>query len=158
MGEGNNTNSVGDWVALTMEEAQRHSLYGVGGWLIAIAGWLVFAVAVTGYQLFTSFVGQARLIESILSLVCLYTLAAKSPEFPLALGGLAVFVLLTWAALVGFEYDSAGETGWFLLSMAMPVFGIAALGYALFSKRVNITYRLRAKPSWLPKPTGGSDV
>ena len=110
----------------------------------------MFSVLISIYQYFTSYIDQARLISTIISLACLSTLMTKSPKFPQWLVGLGAAVTLVKLSFLGMEHETAShDRGLFLLSIASALLGISFAGYAFLSKRVNITYRLRTKHEWI---------
>ena len=145
--------ATGDWVALSSEEAENHPLFGVRGWLIVVAIWLVLSLTVSVWQFFTSYIGQARLIETIINFCCIFTLMTRSPKFPLLLAGTGIFTSIVWLAVLSMisEY---GAPGGYMMAMGGVVilFSITLVAYAFCSKRVNVTFRLRAKPEWLTQP------
>jgi hypothetical protein len=136
-----------DWIALTREQAEAHSLYGVEGWLRAVWAWLAIQIILDFFRAgaFMMFSAETALpgvavsaVSAVIAALTLYHLFYLRPAFPIWLAINAVFSMILLA------FASIAAAGVFAVNVAI-------LGYALLSKRVNITYRRRAKPEWLPR-------
>ncbi len=147
MSEGTGASGGDEWVALTAEETEKHELYGIEGWLTGVWVWLAIQIVfdffrAAGLFLFSSETALpgaiASMVSSVIAALTLFHLFYLRPAFP------------TWLAInAGFSviiivFASA-------LALVIFAFNVAILCYALFSRRVNITYRRRAKREWLPR-------
>jgi hypothetical protein len=147
MSEGTGASGGGEWVALSAEEAEKHPLYGIAGWLSAVWAWLAIQIILdffraVGYFMFSSETAVpgavASLVSIIIAVLTLFHLFYLRPAFPAWLAVNAGFsiVIIVFASAV---------------ALAVFALNVAILCYALFSRRVNITYRRRARPEWLPR-------
>lgn len=141
----------GEWIALSREQAEAHPLYGVEGWLRAVSVWLEIQIVLDffragAFMLFTPDTALPGVVASTVSAfaaaLALYHLLYLRPALPiwLAINAVVSMILLVFAAIAA--------------AAAVFAVNVAILGYALLSKRVNISYRRRAKPEWLPRVIG----
>jgi hypothetical protein len=137
----------GDWIALTGEQAEAHPLYGVEGWLRAVWAWLALQIILDFFRAgaFLLFARETAVlgvsistVSATIAAVALYQLFYLRPAFPIWIAANTVFSMSLLA------YASIASAGIFVIN-------VAVLGYALLSRRVNISYRRRAKPEWLPR-------
>jgi hypothetical protein len=160
-----------DWIQLTREEAERHPLHGVGGWLLLPLGWICvlalghavagLLLAYYGFSPWASVLrhrpeGDALRMLFLLGIALCWAWAyfavmlvrrcrAKDPTFPdRAVRLMAAFgaVQFYFAVLAGIFDKRAGWDA-FQLSFIAAVLAGVALVYFEDSKRVNVTFRAR---------------
>jgi hypothetical protein len=162
------------WVQLSEDEARAHPLFGVRGWLLFIViflsiGWVAYLIfflilflllllfATTGflgtelgyrYDHFHLILFGGLSLHSV-ALLRLFTHATTAPRW---LGFLLTVMIAIGLPFIYFEHRIT-ITRTFLFSNILLFSGIV-LVFLQMSKRMNITYRRRAKPEWLANPTG----
>lgn len=137
------------WIDLTEEQARAHPLWGAGGWLIVLSLYMLLSA---GAYLIVAFAfhelpGVRRLVAiamGILAGIVLVTLGTFKRSCPYWL--IAYFV-----AQIGISFLFNAHI-WALIPP------LVCIPYVLFSKRVNITYRRRARPKWLEQAAAAHET
>jgi hypothetical protein len=145
----------GQWLELDPADAQRHPLYGVGGWLALLAVILIVGavlVAITAFQLLNmAFSGEGSpgvlmivmgfILPAFLVQIWLIVLLFRlSPIFPAALlivSGMAI--ALGVPSMLAFPPPAPRD----LVSIAVIAIWMA---YLVLSVRVNVTFKHRVRP------------
>jgi hypothetical protein len=151
----------GDHVRMPQEVAAGHPLYGVGGWLVALAVLLILDAVFNGLSAIASLILSDRLPNGGLVLFfgfvqagfciwminCLVMLFGKNPGFPRQLTTLCIFSLGGSALTV-----LLGGFHWSMLVQATLI--CVYLTYVQSSVRVRVTYRNEiAVTDWLLQKT-----
>ena len=150
--------SAGPWVYLSKEEATRHRLWGVHGWLTLVAVFLVLGILRGTLELveFWSTVdhgGQAawvmaaaRSVTAFWAVLILALLFARSRAFPANFAAFTV-VNIVYQVLFGLAYAHLTQGSVLEFVAADIALNLIAWAYVARSRRVNVTYlrRVRAK-------------
>jgi hypothetical protein len=138
---------LGAYVEVPKEVAMRHPLYGVAGWLVVLAVFMILDTVFGGLVVLANLVLAAKgaagshLLFAVIQagfvaayIVCIVRLFAKHPGFPRLFTVMCILSL----TLTGIGVLIAGFT-WFALGQAIAV-GIY-IAYVQCSRRVRVTYR-----------------
>ena len=159
------------WVEISKQEARRHSLYGVTGWLFLIGFQLVGMVVMELINIFVFGINVPQNMASwiftialILFIVAAFILMVKKSKVFFSF--FITFLVLNFLAEITtalLYYSGKGALGWqslltkeagaVIYSLSILIISIC---YFRLSKRVNVTYRNRVRPSdlryvWGPK-------
>lgn len=157
-----------EWVTVPREVAEKHPLYGLGGWMILVLLRCASIPFTIGPSLFhyANAIDPSNLSEPVqavtllefalrmsvvlLALVSLFLAVARHRAFPAVyivyISGLTVMTVFAIVARIYFLPEANDR----LTTGALQAFGAIAGGivwilYATRSRRVNVTYRLRVQ-------------
>ena len=144
------------WISLSREQAARHPLYGVGGWLVALAIFVGIGLAMGIVELFdfwatTDHGGlSAWIMAGLRSVMALWATAifalllAGSRAFPTAFVAYSLFNII-YLGLFGLAFAHVTHGQVFVgVAGAVPLH-LLAIAYVLRSRRVNVTFRRRVR-------------
>ncbi len=155
--------SHGGWIELSSEEAVRHPLFGVHGWLVAIAIFVALGLARALVELIdfwetTDHGGLAAWIMAILrSVMALWAalvlglLLGRSRAFPTNFAAYSM-VNVIYLVLFGLAFAHVTHGRVFAGVAVAIVLNLVAIAYVVRSRRVNVTYRHRIRTPKTPAP------
>lgn len=140
----------GDWVYVPDHIAERHPLYGVGGWLILLMVLLAIGalLGVIGFFRIVGVAGASGLVTVLVVLlgvvtaaqvVCIVLAAMKSAAFPPVF--LVIALLSILFGVLGLAVGDRPRLGEFLGIAVNTIWAV----YVVVSRRVNVTYRKRVR-------------
>ncbi len=153
-----------NWVRLSPEEAKRHPLYGIEGWLVVWLAYLIVTIALTvlsvadpeqRLRLDQHYHQHARLVMSLnaailVALVATFVLGVlRHRRFPaVAVATLSADITLNVVLAIYLVAMGSQAVRIFAITSILLSTAVRALmiGYILRSRRVNVTYlgRIRA--------------
>jgi hypothetical protein len=138
---------AGDYIELPLGVAESHALYGIAGWTVVLAVFMVldaivfalstigsFMLAARGAGGWFSVLGLIQLGLLIWAIACIAKLFAKKPDFPSQFTALCV----ASATLTVFGMLIGGATWMAVIQLVVVALYI---GYVQRSRRVRVTFR-----------------
>lgn len=147
---------AGRWNQLSDAQAARHPLFGIGGWLVAIALLIAAGIAralieMIDFWATTDHGGTAAWIMAVLrsgmalwAALILGMLLGRSRAFPANFAAYSM-VNVIYLALFGLAFAHVTNNAVFIGVAAAIGVTLIALVYVLHSPRVNVTYRRRVR-------------
>lgn len=144
------------WIKLSRAQARQHPLYGIGGWLVALAIFVAIGLAMGIVELFdfwatTDHGGlSAWIMAGLRSLMAVWAslifilLLARSRAFPVAFVAYAMFYII-YLGLFGLAFAYVTHGAVFAGVAAAVPLHLLAIAYVLLSRRVNVTFRRRVR-------------
>ena len=155
------------WISLSRAQAARHPLYGVDGWLVALAVFLALGLAMGLVELFDFWattdhgglsawiMAGLRSVMALWATVIFVLLVARSRAFPTAFVAYTLFYII-YLGLFGLAFAHVTNGAVFTGVAAAVPLHLIAIAYVLRSRRVNVTFRrrVRAKKRAEAQPAG----
>jgi hypothetical protein len=148
--------TAGRWVYLSDAQAHRHPLFGIGGWLIAIAFLIVAGIARAAIEMAdfwatTDHGGLAAWIMAVLrsgmalwSALIFGLLIGRSRAFPANFAAYSMLNII-YLVLFGLAFAHVTNNQVFIGVGAAAAVTSIALAYVQLSARVNVTFRRRVR-------------
>jgi hypothetical protein len=135
-------NSAGkdEWVDVSVEEAKKHSLYGIGGWAFVMGTGLLVPLSILYY------IGSGWALTLVVIVVAWQFYKKSKYFYGCCILACSLFLFLS---IVGLFSDYRTFSVDILTVSAVAIFSVSVLCYVILSRRIHVTFLGQVKTSEL---------